>query len=325
MTARHLAIIGVWIAAAPIGLTWRTRPVYDDATAPVVRNASRSSWSPVWGDEFDQPDGSAPNSMNWGYDTGGGGWGNEELQYYTARSPTNVVIRTGRLVITALSERYTGSDGVTRSFTSTRLHTQGRFALAYGRFEARIKVPRGKGLWPAFWMLGDNVKEVGWPECGEIDILENIGSEPWTVHGTLHGPGYSRHLASTGSYTLPDNRRFADDFHVYAVEWEPREIRFYVDQVLYKTTTAADLPAPHRWIFDHAFFLILNVAVGGEWPGTPDASTAFPQVMEVDYVRVYQRRTVPRLDRVSSRGRIEPTLRADAAAPATAGSESRSQ
>jgi beta-glucanase (GH16 family) len=136
-------------------------------------------------------------------------------------------------------------------------------------------------------MLGDDFKTAGWPECGEIDILENSGSEPTTVHGTLHGPGYSHDKGISASHTLP--RRLADDFHVFAVEWEPHAIRFYVDDDLYKTTTSAHLPSGSRWVFDHPFFVILNVAVGGEWPGSPDHTTEFPQTMLVDYVRVFQR------------------------------------
>jgi beta-glucanase (GH16 family) len=138
-------------------------------------------------------------------------------------------------------------------------------------------------------MLGADVGRVGWPECGEIDIMENIGREPSVVHGTVHGPGYSGAEGPTASFSLPGGGRFADDFHVFAVEWEPNVLRFYVDGSLYATRTPADLPAGRKWVFDHPFFVILNVAVGGRWPGAPDATTTFPQRMRVDYVRVYRR------------------------------------
>jgi beta-glucanase (GH16 family) len=248
-----------------------------------------SAWKLVWGDEFNGRNGSAPDSKNWTHDIGGNGWGNSELEYYTDRLPTNVVVQDGKLEVRALRERYIGPDGVTRAFTSARLHTHGRFSWRYGRVEARIKIPSGRGIWPAFWMLGDDFKTAGWPGCGEIDILENIGSEPSRLHSTIHGPGYSHDKGITASHTMPASQRLADDFHVFAVEWEPQVIRFYIDAALFKTATPADLPAGARWVFDHPFFVILNVAVGGDWPGSPDDSTVFPQRMLVDYVRVYQR------------------------------------
>ena len=144
-------------------------------------------------------------------------------------------------------------------------------------------------MWPAFWMLGNNIDNVGWPTCGEIDTMENVGSEPSKVHGSLHGPQYSGANPLTGVFTLPNNQRFSDDFHIFAVEWEPAAIRFYVDDVLYETQTPASLPPSKHWVFDHPFFLLLNLAVGGYWPGNPDATTPFPNSMLVDYVRVYQR------------------------------------
>ena len=192
-------------------------------------------------------------------------------------------------MIEALRENYTGTDGVNRNYTSARLKTAGKFSQTYGRFEGRIKIPFGQGMWPAFWMLGDDIEKAVWPDCGEIDIMENIGKEPSTVHGSIHGPGFSGDDGIEAHYRLPGNRRFADDFHVFAVEWEPNAIRFYVDDELYVTRTRADLPPGRKWVFDHPFFLLLNVAVGGDWPGNPDSTTIFPQTMLVDYVRVYQR------------------------------------
>ena len=241
----------------------------------------------VWSDEFNAPNDSPVDSSKWVLESGGDGWGNQELEYYTAR-PENAFQRDGNLVIRVLEEKYTGSDGVTRNYTSARLKTKGKFSQRYGRFEARIKIPYGQGIWPAFWMLGDDIEKKGWPDCGEIDIMENIGKEPAIVHGTIHGPGYSGGKGIGAPFELPAGQRFADDFHVFAVEWEPKAIRFYVDDHLYTTRTPAELPKGTKWVFRHPFFILLNVAVGGGWPGNPDASTVFPQTMLVDYVRVYR-------------------------------------
>ena len=251
---------------------------------------SEDGWVLSWSDEFNQQDGTAPDPSKWSFAEGVGnnGWGNNELEYYTKR-PSNVVIQNGNLVITARRETYTDPSGITRNFTSARLKTQELFSQAYGRFEARIRIPTGPGLWPAFWLLGDNIKAVGWPSCGEIDIMENKGKELSTVHGTIHGPGYSAAKGISSAYTIPGGRGFADDFHVFAVEWEPKVIRFYVDSDLYATRTPEDLPAGTQWVYDHPFFILLNFAVGGKWPGPPDAATSFPSSMLVDYVRVYQR------------------------------------
>jgi beta-glucanase (GH16 family) len=246
------------------------------------------AWKLVWSDEFNGPNDSAVDSNKWVTETGGGGWGNNELEYYTSRLE-NASQKDGNLVISVLREKYIGPDDATRNYTSARLKTQGKFSQAYGRFEARIKIPRGQGIWPAFWMLGDDIEKPGWPACGEIDIMENIGKEPALVHGTIHGPGYSGANGIGTPYALPGDQRFADDFHIFAVEWEPNTIRFYVDDHLYATRTPADLPKGTKWVYDHRFFLLLNVTVGGGWPGDPDASTVFPQTMLVDYVRVYER------------------------------------
>jgi beta-glucanase (GH16 family) len=249
---------------------------------------STGAWVLSWSDEFNGADGSAPDPAKWAFDLGGGGWGNGELETYTSR-PQNAVVQGGNLVITAAKETYTGTDGISRDYTSARLKTQGLFSQSSGRFEARIKIPSGQGIWPAFWLLGNDFATNGWPTCGEIDIMENVGSQPATVYGTIHGPGYSGSTAISASNTLATGK-YADDFHVYAVEWESTQIRFYVDGFLYATRTPADLPSNGSvWVFDHPFFLLLNVAVGGNWPGAPDSTTVFPQQMLVDYVRVYQR------------------------------------
>jgi len=238
---------------------------------------SRPSWQLVWHDEFD---GTALDAGKWVRETGGDGWGNGELEFYTDRTD-NARLEGGQLIIEARRETFSNRD-----YTSARLKTQGLGAWRYGRMEARIQIPRGQGLWPAFWMLGDNITTAGWPGCGEIDVMENIGKEPRRVHGTVHGPGYSGAQGVTSTYELSTGG-FADSFHVYAVEWEPGAIRWYVDDTLYKTTTTRDVPG--QWVFDHPFFIILNVAVGGSWPGNPDTTTVFPQTMRVDYVRVYEK------------------------------------
>ena len=247
-------------------------------------------WKLVWNDEFNGPKNSPIDPKKWTAQVGGNGWGNQELEYYTTRLD-NAYQSGGSLVIKAIKERYTGADNVTREYTSARLTTRNKFTARYGRFEARIKIPSGQGLWPAFWLLGDNLDSVTWPMSGEIDIMENIGREPAIIHGTIHGPGYSGAAGPTSSFALTGNRRFANSFHLFAVEWEPGVIRFYCDDKLYKTFIPQDLPAGKTWVYDHPFFIILNVAVGGSWPGSPDANTVFPQTMLVDYVRVYQRTT----------------------------------
>jgi beta-glucanase (GH16 family) len=253
------------------------------------KSQQKPEWVLTWSDEFAGPNGTPVDSQKWTSETGGNGWGNNELEYYTT-STRNARQEHGRLVIEAIHEPHTGPDGVQRNYTSARLKTQGKFSQAYGRFEARIKMPRGKGIWPAFWMLGDDIGSVGWPNCGEIDIVENLGSEPSIEHGTIHGPGYAGDHGIGSPFTLPDEKRFSDKFHVFAVEWEPQEIRFYVDENLYATRRPADLPAGAHWAYDHPFFILLNLAVGGNWPGNPDNTTEFPQKMLVDYVRVYRHR-----------------------------------
>lgn len=252
-----------------------------------ISTDSTHLWQLAWSDEFNGLNGSPPDAGKWTYDLGGGGWGNQELETYTNR-PVNAHVENGNLVISAQKETFTGTDGITRDYTSARLKTATLFTQTYGKFEARIKVPRGQGMWPAFWMLGSNSDQVGWPACGEIDIMENIGKEPAIIHGTIHGPGYSGAGGIGAAYTLPSNAAFADDFHVFAVEWDSNAIRFYVDGSLYKSITPADLPTGTQWAFNHPFFIILNVAVGGSWPGSPDSTTVFPQTMLVDYVRVYK-------------------------------------
>jgi len=251
-------------------------------------SSSTSGWVLIWNDEFNGPNGSAPDPKRWIVESGGNGWGNNELEYYTSRAK-NIREENGNLVIEAIKESFVGPDGVQRDYTSARLKTEGRFSQRYGRFEARIQVPSGQGAWPAFWMLGDDYSVKGWPACGEIDVMESVGSEADTIEGSLHGPGYSGTNPLTAAYRLPRGR-FSDSFHVFAIEWEPQVVRFYVDDKLYATQTPADLPDGKPWVYDHAFFLLLNLAVGGDLPGRPGDSTVFPQRLLVDYVRVYTRK-----------------------------------
>jgi beta-glucanase (GH16 family) len=230
-----------------------------------------------WSDEFD---GATLDHTKWVEETGGGGWGNNELEYYTAR-PENVRVVDGKLVIEARREQYEN-----RAYTSARIKTAGLNERTYGRYEARMKLPKGQGVWPAFWMLGNDINTSGWPRAGEIDIMENIGKEPAKVFGTMHGPGYSGVNGFSANSSLASGI-FADDYHVFAVEWEPNEVRWYRDGILYSTAKPSLVSGD--WVFAHPFFVLLNLAVGGDWPGAPDASTMLPQQMLVDYVRVYKR------------------------------------
>jgi len=240
----------------------------------------------TWSDEFDGAAGTAPNSGRWRYDIGGSGWGNNERQYYTSSTSNAALNGAGQLVITARRENPAGYNCWYGScqYTSARLLTSATFTQTYGRFESRMRIPRGQGIWPAFWMLGNDIGSVGWPTSGEIDIMENIGREPNTVHGTIHGPGYSGGEGIGAGYSI--GGAFADAFHTFAVEWGPDFIAWFVDGVQYQRRTPADLGGD-RWVFNHPFFMIMNVAVGGFWPGDPDGSTVFPQQLVVDYVRVY--------------------------------------
>ncbi|WP_345167211.1 glycoside hydrolase family 16 protein [Algibacter aquimarinus] len=235
----------------------------------------------VMADEFDTE--GAPDSSLWTYDIGrgpnGDGWGNQELQFYTDNSE-NVRIENGFLLITAKEETIDGA-----LYTSARLKTQGIFEQQYGRFEARIRMPYGKGLWPAFWLLGNDCDVNEWPLCGEIDIMEYLGDRPTTIFGSVHGPGYSAGQSEGKPYSLT-NGRFDTGFHVFGIEWGPNYINYYVDGDLYNQITPDDVEG--EWVFDHPFYIIINMAVGGLLPGSPDEDTEFPQTMVVDYVRVYQ-------------------------------------
>jgi beta-glucanase (GH16 family) len=242
---------------------------------------SAQNWKLVWSDEFNGPANSPMDLSKWRYDLGAGGWGNHELETYTS-SPENVFQDgEGHLAIRAVK-----SDS--GRFTSARIKTEGKFAIRYGRVEARIKIPFGQGIWPAFWMLGANIYAAGWPKCGEIDVMENIGKERSIIHGTIHGPGYSGKGGISAASSSPAGSPFGADFHTYAIEWSPDKVAFSVDNALYATVTPASLPKGTAWVYNQPFFLLLNLAVGGDWPGNPDATTVFPQTMLVDWVRVSQ-------------------------------------
>lgn len=244
------------------------------ASAPAPE---RPGWKLVWHDEFDSK---AIDRSNWTYDIGGHGWGNGEMQYYTDR-PENAYLKDGYLVIEARQEKYEGS-----YYTSARLKSQGLREFQYGRLEARLKVPEGKGFWPAFWMLGSNFPQVGWPDCGEIDIMEYLGKEPDLILGTLHGPGYSGALGM--SKWNRQDYNIADDFHTFAIEWDENQITWFYDEVPYHTVTREDVGS-RPWVFDQPFFFIINLAVGGTLGGMVSPQTVFPAQYLIDYVRVYEK------------------------------------
>ncbi len=274
-------------AATTTTSTSTTTTTTTTTTAPVAPEPIpidvREGWELVWHDEFD---GDEIDPTNWTYDIGGWGWGNGEAQYYTSRLK-NARVQNGLLVIEAHQEKYEGS-----YYTSARLLTQGLREFQYGRVEARLKVPAGRGLWPAFWMLGSDFvhrsedPETRWPNVGEIDIMEYVGREPDLIMGTIHGPGYQ---GATGITKW--NRQdypIADDYHTYAIEWDYDGIRWFYDGELYSDISRDVLGESREWVFDDEFFIILNLAVGGLFPGPIDLALEFPVSVYVDYVRVYQ-------------------------------------
>ena len=248
----------------------------------------------VWSDEFNGATApSAPNPANWTYDTGGGGWGNNELETYCAYGSNAAPCST------STPNAYVGTDGYLHivavknaqgQYTSARITTQGLQSFQYGRIEASIQIPQGQGLWPAFWMLGDNINTVPWPGCGEMDIMENIGSQPTINTGSIHGTGFTGTMIGT-QYVLPNGADFSSGFHTFGIIWSPQIVQYYVDSPsnIYATYTPSSLPSGAVWPFDSGkFFFIINLAVGGNYPGSPNANTAFPAEVLVDYVRVWQ-------------------------------------
>src|ERR1022692_174674 len=256
---------------------------------------AQTAWQLVWSDEFNGPAASPPDPTKWNYDLGGGGWGNNEAETYT-NSPNNVFQDgQGNLVIRAIRD----SSG---NYTSARLQTGAPGASTettdlswqYGLLEARIKLPFGQGVWPAFWMLGEDINTMSWPTCGEVDIMENFGTfnnNASVNNGTAHGPGYSGGNGLSAPITLPAGETVSNNYHVYALEWSQNSMQWFVDGVLYHTVTSASIPSGDQWVFNAHFFILLNLAIGGPstFLGTPDPNAPFPnQDMLVDYVRVYQ-------------------------------------
>ncbi|HJQ20662.1 MAG TPA: glycoside hydrolase family 16 protein [Gemmatimonadaceae bacterium] len=252
-----------------------------------------TTWQLVWSDEFDGSAGSVPDATKWRYDLGDGcaqnlcGWGNSEKEYYTD-APDNVAMNgAGQLVIVARAlPAGSTCGGVTCRYTSAKLTTRGLMNAAPGRIEARIKLPSGQGLWPAFWALGHDHPNTPWPMCGELDIMENRGSQPDITSSAVHGPNYAGGSSFNAIRALATS---ADDFHTYAVEWNTANIRFFVDGVFSFGVSRSDVQSKGPWVFDQSFYLILNLAVGGHFDGDPQSDAIFPATMLVDYVRVYRR------------------------------------
>jgi len=277
---RYLCMVAISVVVGTLGTSCGSS---DKVVDPPER------WVLTMSDEFDS--GTSPSPELWEIETGygpeGDGWGNDEWQLYTT-SPDNVRVEGGNLVISAQCpvEPCDKRDG---SITSARIKTKDLFEQEHGRFEASIKLPEGQGLWAAFWMLGANIDEVPWPGCGEIDIMEYVGREPDRVFGTLHGPGYSGGEAVSGNFRLPEGETFADDFHVFAVEWDPGRITFSVDDEFYHIVRSADVSWRGDWVFNNEFFVLLNLAVGGTVGGPVGPDTVFPAEVLVDYVRIFER------------------------------------
>ncbi len=287
-----------WSAASALSFWYYGRnsgkTVQVALTNDLATPADPANWQLVWRDEFNTAAGTPPNPRVWGNEVGDGtvngipGWGNDELEYYTPGGTNASTDGQGHLVITTEE-----ADGSLQcyygpcKYTSARLLTKNRFEVAYGRVEARVKVPVGAGLWPAFWMLGTDIDRVGWPMTGEIDIMEHVGRLPNEIFGTLHGPGYSG--GNSYGKVVDLGKPVADDFHTFAVEWQPDKITWFLDGVAYFTATPADpFLAGKQWVYNHPFYMLLNVAVGGNFGGTVSPDTVFPQQTLVDYVRLYQ-------------------------------------
>ena len=241
----------------------------------------------VWSDDFSGPAGTPPLASKWSHDVGAWGYTNNELETYTS-SPANASLDGhGHLAIVARRQTETGPDGRTRKYTSARLETQGLFSATYGLVEVRMKIPAGAGLWPAFWLLGNDADTAGWPACGEIDVLEALGQDPSVAHGFINGPSSDASHYTVGHQAVSATS-LASGFHTYAVMWSRNSITWLLDGVPYGTTTPKNLPPGARWVFNRAFHLVLNLAVGGNWGGPPTSSTRFPATLLVDWVRVYQ-------------------------------------
>jgi beta-glucanase (GH16 family) len=267
------------LACLSAGLAACTVPPVDEELPPPP---PVDGWQMTFNDEFDGEADSLPLLDHWAYDLGAGGWGNQQLEFNTDQRVNAHMDGDGHLLITALKQEYGGAH-----YTSARLKSEGIFSQRYGKFEARIKLPQGQGLWPAFWLLGSTHASVGWPDCGELDIMEARGSEPEVNHGSAHGPGYSGANPKSAAFTL-DSGSFADDFHIFTIEWAQGEVHWFVDGNHYHAIRVAQMPPEQRWVFDDGpMFIILDLAVGGWFGGEVDDSI-FPQTMTLDYVRAYE-------------------------------------
>src|SRR5260370_24254768 len=264
----------------------------------LVPSSAAQTWTQVWSDEFKGLANSAPDPANWNYDTGGGGWGNNELEVYcapgssaspcSASNPNIYQDGNGNLVIQAIKTQ-------SGTWTSGRMKTEGLQPFQYGRIEARMKLPVVAGIWPAFWMLGTNIGSVGWPTCGEQDIMEWVPQyTPTTTSSTIHGPGYSGGNGIGSKFTFPSGGRVDNAFHTYGVIWSQNKMQFYRDDYTqpFFTVTPANIPGGTQWVYNHPFFILLNLAMGGGFPGNPDGTTPNPAVVLVDYVRVYEQSPV---------------------------------
>ncbi len=252
---------------------------------PVVNEWDKEGWTLVWNDEFDGP---ALNLEKWSYEIGGHGWGNNELQYYSDDDST-AFIQDGKLVIRAdLVPQGTGSSDNLRYFSSARLRTSGKGDWRYGRIEVKAKLALGQGIWPAIWMLPTDWMYGGWPESGEIDIMEHVGYDPGRVHGSIHTGSYNHKInTQRGGSKLVD--KISSKFYVYAIEWYEDRIDFLIDDSKYFSFQNDGKNDFNTWPFNQRFHLLINIAVGGDWPGSPDETTQFPTEMEVEYVRVYEK------------------------------------
>ena len=252
---------------------------------PVVNEWDKEGWALVWNDEFDGP---ALNLEKWSYEIGGHGWGNNELQYYSDDDST-AFIRDGKLVLRAdLVPQGTGSADNLRYFSSARLRTSGKGDWRYGRIEVKAKLAMGQGIWPAIWMLPTDWMYGGWPESGEIDIMEHVGYDPGRVHGSIHTGSYNHKInTQRGGSKLLD--KISSKFYVYAIEWYEDRIDFLIDDAKYFSFQNDGKNDFNTWPFNQRFHLLINIAVGGDWPGSPDETTQFPTEMEVEYVRVYEK------------------------------------
>ncbi len=251
----------------------------------VVNEWDKEGWTLVWNDEFDGP---ALNLEKWSYEIGGHGWGNNELQYYSDDDST-AFIQDGKLVIRAdLVPQGTGSSDNLRYFSSARLRTSGKGDWRYGRIEVKAKLALGQGIWPAIWMLPTDWMYGGWPESGEIDIMEHVGYDPGRVHGSIHTGSYNHKInTQRGGSKLLD--KISSKFYVYAIEWYEDRIDFLIDDSKYFSFQNDGKNDFNTWPFNQRFHLLINIAVGGDWPGSPDETTQFPTEMEVEYVRVYEK------------------------------------